>query len=55
MDWNANIIWKMRTELEFQWELVQEEIPTLFGGLLTEVKSLLAGVKETLLGKAPSS
>ncbi len=54
VDWNADIIWKMRTELELEWDIVQGEISTLFAGLLTEIKSLLGGLKETLLGKRRS-
>lgn len=50
MDWNAKIIWKMRTELEFQWDLVEEEIPTVFGNLLSEIKELLEDLKELIRG-----
>ncbi|KAJ9136605.1 Ras GTPase family protein [Pleurostoma richardsiae] len=54
VDWNAKIIWKMRTELEFQWDIVEEEISSLFGDLLTKLKSLLNSVKETILESCPS-
>ncbi|KAG9255485.1 uncharacterized protein F5Z01DRAFT_56619 [Emericellopsis atlantica] len=29
-DWNAQIIWKMRMELNFQWDLVMEEVAAVF-------------------------
>ncbi|KAK2596612.1 hypothetical protein QQS21_006288 [Conoideocrella luteorostrata] len=32
-DWNAQIIWKMRSELEFAWNIVEAEIPACFGSL----------------------
>ncbi|EOO01166.1 hypothetical protein UCRPA7_3322 [Phaeoacremonium minimum UCRPA7] len=41
VDWNAKVIWKMRTELEFQWDLVEEEISTLFSNHFDKIKGLL--------------
>ncbi|KAG7284045.1 hypothetical protein NEMBOFW57_010405 [Staphylotrichum longicolle] len=38
-DWNAKIIWKMRAELDFQWDIVEEEIGTVFGELLATVRA----------------
>ncbi|RYP02574.1 hypothetical protein DL764_005748 [Monosporascus ibericus] len=45
-DWNAKIIWKMRMELDYQWDLVEEEIPSLFESLLDTVKSELGYLKD---------
>lgn len=49
-DWNAKIIWKMRTELALQWEIVEEEIPTLFSTLSNFVNEIIADLKEVILG-----
>ncbi|KAK3306258.1 uncharacterized protein B0T15DRAFT_396538 [Chaetomium strumarium] len=37
VDWNAKIIWKLRAELDFQWDIVQEEIRSVFDELLATV------------------
>ena len=49
-DWNAKIIWKMRSELAFQWDIVEEEIPELFSALSADVEAALADMKVTILG-----
>lgn len=49
-DWNAKIIWKMRSELAFQWDVVEEDIPELFSGLCAEVEAALADMKAAILG-----
>ena len=49
-DWNAKIIWKMRTELALQWEIVEEEIPALFSALSESVNEIMADSKEVILG-----
>jgi hypothetical protein len=33
INWNSEIIWKMRTELDFQWDLLEEEIPKVLTAL----------------------
>lgn len=56
-DWNGKIIWKMRTELAIQWEIVEEEIPQLFSALSDSVRQILGDLKRTILGaseKPPS-
>ncbi|KAJ5639534.1 uncharacterized protein N7484_007396 [Penicillium longicatenatum] len=30
IDWNSELIWKMRMELDLQWDLFEEEIPLMF-------------------------
>ncbi|RYP26651.1 hypothetical protein DL767_007934 [Monosporascus sp. MG133] len=45
-DWNAKIIWKMRMELDYQWELVEDEIPSLFESLLDTIRSELGYLKD---------
>jgi hypothetical protein len=37
VDWNAKIVWKLRAELDFQWDIVGGEIDTVFGELLATV------------------
>lgn len=49
-DWNAKIIWKMRMELEYQWDLVEDEVPEVFSVLLDATKSLLERLKMTIQG-----
>lgn len=50
-NWNAKIIWKMRMELEGQWDLVEEEVSDVFAALFNGVKSLLHSFKSSLQGK----
>jgi hypothetical protein len=50
-NWNAKIIWKMRMELEGQWDLVEEEVSDVFAALLNDVKSLLDSFKSSLYGE----
>ena len=38
-DWNAEIIWKMRAELAFQWEIVTDEIDIIFNTLLAAIEA----------------
>lgn len=54
-DWNAKIIWKMRMELEYQWDLVEDEAPEVFSILLDATKSLLEGLKMTIQGMFTTS
>ncbi|KAH7133693.1 hypothetical protein EDB81DRAFT_859227 [Dactylonectria macrodidyma] len=53
-DWNAKIIWKMRMELEFQWDLVEEEVALVFSGLLNKTQKFLNDVELTIRNKATS-
>ncbi|KAF4472847.1 hypothetical protein FALBO_253 [Fusarium albosuccineum] len=47
-NWNAKIIWKMRMELEGQWDLVEEEVSDDFLAMLRGAKSLLETWNATL-------
>jgi hypothetical protein len=51
-DWNAKILWKMRMELEYQWDLVEDEIPVVFDTLLDRVKTELNYLKDQLKSKS---
>ncbi|KAH8202846.1 hypothetical protein TruAng_003009 [Truncatella angustata] len=53
-DWNAKILWKMRMELEYQWDLVEDEIPVVFDTLLNTVKTELNYVKDQLKNSSSS-
>ncbi|KAK3291871.1 uncharacterized protein B0H64DRAFT_242135 [Chaetomium fimeti] len=44
-DWNAQIIWKMRMELAYQWEIVIEEIDALFNTLLAAIEEQFDAVE----------
>ncbi|CAG9981490.1 unnamed protein product [Clonostachys byssicola] len=52
-DWNAKIIWKMRSELEYQWELLEQERSEVFSTLLGTVSTLLVSLKGTIQNLAP--
>ena len=45
-DWNAKIIWKMRMELEFQWDLVEDEVSTVIDALQETVDSELGYLQD---------
>ncbi|KAH6656869.1 hypothetical protein BKA67DRAFT_553428 [Truncatella angustata] len=53
-DWNAKLLWKMRMELEFQWDIVEDEIPAVFESLIDTVKSELEYLKDQIQNSAPS-
>ncbi|EON64079.1 hypothetical protein W97_03309 [Coniosporium apollinis CBS 100218] len=36
--WNAELIWKMRMELDLEWDILEEEIPDIFDDLLQAIK-----------------
>jgi hypothetical protein len=51
VNWNAELIWKMRTELAFQWDILEEEIPRVFEQLLRPVRDRLANLKSLIRGE----
>lgn len=52
-NWNAKIIWKMRMELEGQWDLVEEEVYDVFNELLEAMKNRLNSLKSSLRDSLP--
>ncbi|KAF5688802.1 hypothetical protein FCIRC_1708 [Fusarium circinatum] len=46
-NWNAKIIWKMRMELESQWDLMEEEVTDVFSALL--IVGLANGIQLAVL------
>jgi hypothetical protein len=44
-DWNAKIVWKLRAELDFQWDIVEEEIGTVFDELRATVAEQFGALK----------
>ena len=48
VNWNKDLIWKMRTELEYQWDLLEETIQTSFEELLGSVKDQFRKVESLL-------
>ncbi|CAG9951905.1 unnamed protein product [Clonostachys rosea f. rosea IK726] len=52
-DWNAKIIWKMRSELEYQWEVLEQERSEVFSTLLGTVSTLLVSLKSNIQSLAP--
>jgi hypothetical protein len=55
VDWNAELIWKMRMELAFQWELVEDEIPDVFRNLLGVIKAPLLFLESLIQGQSMKS
>ncbi|KFH46600.1 hypothetical protein ACRE_024930 [Hapsidospora chrysogenum ATCC 11550] len=49
VNWNASLIWKMRMETEFAWELVLDEVHTVFERLKSTVTASLENIKTTVL------
>lgn len=47
-DWNAKIIWKMRLELEFAWEIVKDEVGAVFNTLLAAIEVQFDVLKDAL-------
>ncbi|TLD06663.1 uncharacterized protein PgNI_08716 [Pyricularia grisea] len=45
-DWNAKILWKMRSELAYQWELVEEEAGNVFDVFLDLAKDQLEEIRD---------
>jgi hypothetical protein len=52
VNWNAELIWKMRTELAYQWDLLEDEIPIVFEKLLQSIKRPLLNLKSFIRGKS---
>ncbi|RDW87518.1 hypothetical protein BP5796_03212 [Coleophoma crateriformis] len=38
VNWNSELIWKMRSELAYQWDILEEEIPIVFIKLLESIR-----------------
>ncbi|KFY95308.1 hypothetical protein V500_02839 [Pseudogymnoascus sp. VKM F-4518 (FW-2643)] len=51
VNWNAELIWKMRMEMEYQWEILEEEIPTQFKKLLQSAKAPLLALQSKIRGE----
>ncbi|KAH8744019.1 hypothetical protein F5882DRAFT_455086 [Hyaloscypha sp. PMI_1271] len=51
LNWNSELIWKMRTELAFQWGLVEDEIPTVFEKLFQSIRACFLNLQSHLRGK----
>jgi len=53
-DWNRQIIWKMRSDLAFQWGLVEDEVTDVFSPLLVGVRTALLDLKQVVLRESSS-
>lgn len=53
-DWNRQIIWKMRSDLAFQWGLVEDEVTDVFSPLLVAVRTMLLDLKQVVLRESSS-
>lgn len=56
VNWNKEIIWKMRTELALQWEMVEEEMPKMFKSVEEAVDESFGEIQATMrsLGAVPT-
>lgn len=45
VNWNQELIWKMRSELEYQWDILDDEVPRVFEELLETLRSELGNLK----------
>ena len=52
VNWNAELIWKMRTELAYQWDILETEVQDTFRDLLSSVNSSLLELKQNMQGEA---
>jgi hypothetical protein len=52
VNWNAELIWKMRTELAYQWDILEGEVQDVFKDLLLLIKGSLLDLKSTIQGES---
>jgi hypothetical protein len=52
VDWNAELIWKMRAELEYQWDLVEDEVPTVCSDFSSKTTSALENLRAAVSSKS---
>ena len=50
MNWNKDIIWKMRAELELVWTDLEDDIPESFKGFATSVTGGVEALKRVIAG-----
>jgi hypothetical protein len=53
VNWNQDLIWKMKSELELQWELVEEEVTRVLDELLEDLKTKVTDLQTSLEGMCP--
>lgn len=47
-DWNTKIVWKLRAELDFQWDIVEEEVGAVFNELRAAVAEQFDALKKAV-------
>jgi hypothetical protein len=50
VNWNQDLIWKMKSELDFQWELVEEEVTRVLDELLESLRAKVTDIQASLEG-----
>ncbi|KAI9739991.1 MAG: hypothetical protein M1818_005047 [Claussenomyces sp. TS43310] len=55
VNWNAQLIWKMRIEMAYQWDIVENEIPVVFEKLFDALKVRLLHLKTSVQGEAKTA
>ena len=53
--WNSQIIWKMKTELDYAWDILEEEITELFDDLTRGISNNLGTFKQTVQNRNEAS
>jgi len=54
VNWNQELIWKMRSELEYQWDILEEEVPRVFNELLETLRMGLENFKTHIMSTTTS-
>jgi len=49
VNWNQELIWKMRSELDYQWDILEEEVPRIFDELLETLREGLKNLKSHIM------
>lgn len=53
VDWNASLIWKMRMELDFQWDILEDEVAEIFGKLSDNLGLELTWLRDDTVMRKP--
>jgi hypothetical protein len=50
-NWNAELAWKMRMELQFQWDVLEDDIPRLGERLVATIGGEIRSLKDICQGE----
>jgi hypothetical protein len=52
VNWNSELLWKMRMELAYQWDMLEDEVQVVFEKLMGVVRGDLLYMKVLFSGKS---